>query len=244
MPSSGSTNQHVSARSPPTSSPKTGSPVSRSSTSRTATSLARSAAVTQSPGAFSRTSGGEPKWARDDLAPARAARVGRDQQTRRGRGRSCDRSAGIERVGERAGRRGDELTAHASDWRSRDRHRPRRAPPRPLRRTRGSRRDSPTARGTRRRRSSRRGRRPRRRTTCSAAQPNDRNCFHGNERPSGPVTAITASSTRCTSDARTRTPSRCVPSPRTAVVVVPLAWLATSAASAPSPSSAQIEVAQ
>ena len=142
--------------SPPASSPNTGMPgVASASTSRTARSLARSAALTQSPGAFSRTLARRAELLGDDLAAARAPR--RRDREQRGRDRQCSRvnvsspasARQLRRLASSSGvpapsswrradeRRGHELLAVASIDRRAG-----------FDGTPGDRRDSPTARAT------------------------------------------------------------------------------------------------
>ena len=161
------------------------SPVSRSSTARTASSLAVSAAVTQSPGAFSRTSGGAPKLRAHDLAAGarRAGRRRRGAHRDRGRSRSVAVAgisasasvggAGRDELPARVGIVGHELfSVRVAHGRARFDAREVTAEVVPRREIRvRSRRD-------------RRARPPRRRTASSDAQPSARNCFHG-RRPVG-----------------------------------------------------------
>src|SRR6266540_7111793 len=79
---------------------------------------------------------------------------------------------------------------------------------------------------------------------ASAAEPRARNCFQASGCGGRPARSTTASSTACTGDGTSASPSRRAPPPRTAVVTEPVAWLRTSEQSRPSASSAQSEIAQ
>ena len=175
--------------------------------------------------------------------PARAARsAAREQIAVVERAHA---SPPVEHVGELGGAGRDELAARVEVVGDERRDPARRARPRRLRRTRGSPRDSPTVRGSRPRRGGRRAPPTAISHSPSAAEPSDRNCFHGSElarepgevRPSRPRPESSPTT-------RSRTPSRNAPPPRTAVTRTPVAWFTTSPASAPSASSAQIDVAQ
>ena len=249
MPSSGSTSQPTSARSPPSSSPKTGRSGADSASAARMTPLARGVGVAH-------------PVARPLLHDGAIA----SPEARR----STTRATGMRRVvggGEQRSRSRSATAAHGSIAVADDRAAPgwrrrhlaprvgvggrrahghaRRRRRRPPRGTRASRRGSPTGRPSSPPASEAVEPPAATSQSSSATEPSARNCFHGSGRCGQPVHATTESSTRSTVGGAQRSPVAPAPlrrGPR--CCRSPVTWFATSAHSGPSASNAHSEIAQ